>query len=46
MLAAFEVKYNQDFGRNALIDKLREVGPFENVTTRARQNALRQLFGL
>jgi len=46
MLAAFEVTYNQDFGRNALIEQLRAVWPFDNMTTLARQNALRQLFGL
>ena len=45
MLAAFEVTYDDDFGRNTLIGQLLAIGPFNNVTTLARQNALRPLFG-
>jgi len=46
ILAAFEITYEADFGRGALVNALRALGPFDPVTTIARQNGLRQLFGV
>jgi hypothetical protein len=46
MLAAFEVTYQEDFGRTALVGAVGALGPFDPVTTIARQNGLRQLFAI
>jgi hypothetical protein len=46
LLAAFEITYNDDFGRVALVAAIRALGPFDPVSSIARQNGLRQLFGV